>query len=126
MTGHQAYLILIQFIISIVAVLHLGFMALEMYYWNRPLGLKVFRHSQKDADTSFTLAKNQGLYNGLLAMGLLWSLIHPHPLLRLQLASFFLSCVGIAGIFGAITVHQRIFWIQAFPAIVGLILLSNY
>ena len=108
-------------IISLVALFHLAFLLLEMFLWTKPLGLKVFRQSMKDAKTSAALAANQGLYNGFLAAGLIWSLMAQ----RTDLKVFFLTCVVIAGIFGAASVNRRIFFIQALPALLGLALALN-
>jgi putative membrane protein len=107
-------------IVVLVAVEHLWFLVLEMFLWTRPLGLKTFRNTEEKARLSATLAANQGLYNGFLAAGLLWGLFHPDPRVALQITLFFLGCVVVAGVFGAITVSRRIFWIQAVPALVGL------
>ena len=104
-------------------VLHIFFMVLEMFFWTRPLGLKIFRQKLEKAQESAVLAKNQGLYNGFLAAGLFWALVHPQAEFAEQLKVFFLGCVIAAGIFGAITVNKRIFFIQAAPAILALILL---
>jgi putative membrane protein len=103
---------------AVVAFLHLYFLVLEMFLWTKPLGRKVFRLSEADAATTRTLAMNQGLYNGFLAAGLVWSLMP--GALSFPLRVFFLSCVIAAGIVGAATVNRRIFWVQAFPAVVAL------
>jgi putative membrane protein len=103
---------------AIVALLHLYFLVLESFLWTHPLGRKTFRLSEADAATTRTLAMNQGLYNGFLAAGLVWSLV-PGPM-SFPLRVFFLGCVILAGIVGAATVNRRIFWVQAFPAILGL------
>ncbi len=110
-----------QVLAAFVAFEHFGFMVLEGYFWNKPLGLKVFRRSQADADSSFALAKNQGLYNGFLAAGLVWGLMS-EPALGVPVRLFFLGCVGGAGIGGAITVSPRIFAVQGVPALLGFAL----
>jgi putative membrane protein len=107
-------------IVVLVAVEHVWFLVLEMFLWTRPIGRKTFRNTEERARQSATLAANQGLYNGFLAAGLLWGLLHPDPRVAAQIATFFLGCVVVAGVFGAITVSRRIFWIQALPALVGL------
>ncbi len=104
-----------------VALLHLYFLILEMFFWTKPLGLKVFGQSLDTAKASQVLAANQGLYNGFLAAGLLWSLLHPVAETALQLQVFFLSCVVVAGIYGAYSVSKKILWVQAMPAVVGLV-----
>lgn len=107
-------------LIFLVALLHLYFLVLEMFFWTRPLGLKTFRMTIQKANDTAVLAANQGLYNGFLAAGLFWSIIHPDPSFSKQLAFFFLSCVVIAAIYGAISVHRRILLIQGAPAILAL------
>jgi putative membrane protein len=111
--------ILLKILLVLVAVLHLWFLTLEMFFWRKPLGLKIFRMSQQKADDSAVLATNQGLYNGFLAAGLIWGLISGAFAIRL----FFLSCVVMAGTFGALTVNRRIFFIQALPALLALLVL---
>jgi len=109
---------LANILIGIVALLHLGFLYLEMFLWDKPTGRRVFRTTEEVARQSKTLAANQGLYNGFLAAGLVWSFFDGGPA-----KIFFLSCVIVAGIFGALTVSKRIFYVQALPAIVALVLL---
>ena len=104
---------------ALVAALHLYFLALEMFLWRRPLGRRVFGTTEAEAESTATLAANQGLYNGFLAAGLVWSLLAP-PALRSPLATFFTACVIVAGIFGAITVNRRILFVQALPAALAL------
>jgi putative membrane protein len=107
-------------IVVLVALEHVWFLVLEMFLWTRPIGLETFRNTEEKARQSATLAANQGLYNGFLAAGLVWGVIHPDPRIGRQITEFFLGCVVVAGVFGAITVSRRIFWIQALPALVGL------
>ena len=109
-------------VVAIVMIEHVWFLVLEMFLWTRPLGLKTFRNTPEFARQSAALAANQGLYNGFLAAGLLWGLCHPVPEVGLQIKIFFLACVAVAGIGGAITVSRRIFFIQAVPALTGLAL----
>jgi putative membrane protein len=111
---------LLTAIVVLVAVEHLWFLLLEMFLWTRPIGLKTFRNTEEKARQSATLAANQGLYNGFLAVGLLWGAFHPDPGVARQITVFLLGCVVVAGVFGAMTVSRRIFWIQALPALVGL------
>lgn len=103
-----------------VAILHVAFMALEMFFWNRLIGHKIFGLKPDFADKTRTMAANQGLYNGFLAAGLIWSLLARQYAFNLQV--FFLGCVIIAGIFGGITTHRLIIWIQALPGVIALIL----
>ena len=94
-----------------------------MFLWTKPLGLKTFRNSPEKAADSAVLAANQGLYNGFLAAGLIWGLLHSAPGFALQIKVFFLLCVIVAGIYGAATVSRRILLVQAAPAAIALILL---
>ena len=103
---------------GIVAILHFGFLYLEMFLWDKPRGMKSFRMTEEFAKQSKTLAMNQGLYNGFLAAGLIWGIFAGDAV-----KIFFLSCVIIAGIFGAFTVSKRIFYMQAVPAILALVVL---
>nr|WP_146910602.1 DUF1304 domain-containing protein [Arenimonas daejeonensis] len=99
---------------AFVALLHLGFlMVLEMFFWTRPLGRKVFRLDPQVARDSARLAMNQGLYNGFLAAGLAWGLWLGDK----GICLFFLGCVVVAGLFGAATVKRSILYVQALPAI---------
>lgn len=109
-------------LVAFVAGLHVFFLILEMFLWTRPLGRRVFRQSVESARASATLAANQGLYNGFLAAGLIWSLLAPDPAIAYQLKLFFLSCVAVAGIYGAFTVSRRILYVQGAPALAGLAL----
>ena len=109
---------------GVVAFLHLGFLALEMFLWQTPFGLKTFRMDATKAEMTASLARNQGLYNGFLAAGLVWAIVHPDLGVQAQLLRFFLICVIVAGSYGAATVNKRIFVLQAVPAILALILAS--
>ena len=113
---------LAQFAVALVALLHLAFMTLEMVFWDKPLGLRVFGHNPAAAAVTRVLAANQGLYNGFLAAGLLWGLVHASAGADIQV--FFLLCVLIAGLFGAATVSRVILWVQALPAALALALLA--
>lgn len=108
--------ILAQILIALVALLHAYFLMLEMFLWTRPLGMKVFRLTPEKAQATRALAANQGLYNGFLAAGLVWALLAA----RVDVALFFLACVIVAGVYGAVTVNRRIFYIQAVPAAVAM------
>ena len=108
-------------LVALVALLHLWFLVLEMFLWDKPLGLKTFRQTPEAAATSKVLAANQGLYNGFLAAGLLWGLW-----LRgagFDIKVFFLGCVIVAGAYGAATVGRKILFVQALPAAIALALL---
>jgi putative membrane protein len=110
-------------LVALVAALHVYFLILEMFLWTKPLGLKTFRNSPERAADSAVLAANQGLYNGFLAAGLLWGLIHANPAFAFQIKTFFLACVIVAGVYGALTVSRRILFVQAAPAAIALVLL---
>lgn len=103
-------------LIGLVALLHFGFMILEMVLWDKPIGLKIFRNSADKAQITKTLALNQGLYNGFLVAGLAWSLLINNE----TNAIFFLCCVVVAGIVGAMSVSRTIIYVQALPAILAL------
>jgi putative membrane protein len=104
--------------VGVVAALHLWFFALESYFWDKPLGLRTFGMTPDKAAITKSLAMNQGLYNGFLAAGLLWSLAAGDGA-----KIFFLSCVFVAGVFGALTASRKILWVQAVPAAIALALL---
>jgi len=109
-------------IIALVAFEHIYFMILEMFYWTKPKGLKTFGLTKEKAENSKVLAANQGLYNGFLAAGLIWGIIDTDHFFSISI--FFLSCVAIAGIYGAYsTKNKRLFYIQALPAIIALVLI---
>jgi len=111
--------------VIIIALLHVYFCLLEMVFWQKPLGMKVFKLDADFAHRSAMLAANQGLYNLFLSAGLIWSLFADMAF-AFQLQCFFLSCVLIAGIYGGITVNKRIFFVQGVPAaiVLGLLLIS--
>ena len=107
-----------EILLAVVALQHLGFLVLEMFLWDKPLGMKVFRLTPERAAASKALAANQGLYNGFLAAGLVWALALGAD--GRHIAVFFLNCVLVAGVFGAATVSKRILYVQALPAAIGL------
>jgi putative membrane protein len=107
---------------ALVAALHVWFMVLEMFFWTRPLGQRVFGHSPQSAASSAKLAANQGLYNGFLATGIVYGLVLGGPS-GAVLLGFSLACVVVAGLFGALTVSRRILWVQAAPALAALVAL---
>jgi len=104
-------------LIAFVAIEHLGILILEMFFWNHPIGQRIFGMTPEVAAASEILARNQGLYNGFLAAGLFWGLISDRRSVQL----FFLTCVVTAGIFGGLTAKTSINLTQALPA--GLALL---
>lgn len=114
-----------EVLIGLVAILHVYFLILEMFLWDKPYGLKIFGLTPEFAAASKALAANQGLYNGFLAAGLLWSLWLGASGESFKI--FFLSCVIVAGVFGAVTVNRKIFFVQALPAVIALgVVLLNY
>jgi len=108
-------------LIAIVALLHIYFLVLEIFLWDKPFGRKTFGLSAEYAKQSKTLAANQGLYNGFLAAGLIWGLMLGEAGISIKI--FFLSCVVIAGIYGGLTVGKKILLIQALPAAIALVLI---
>jgi putative membrane protein len=106
-------------VIAVIAILHVGFLVLEMFLWNHAFGRKTFKMTPEYSQASASLAANQGLYNGFLAAGLIWGLISGEFSVKL----FFLICALIAGIFGGLTAKRSILYIQALPALIGLIML---
>ena len=107
-------------LVGIVALLHLYFLVLEMFLWTKPAGRRAFGTTGEFAEASKALAANQGLYNGFLAAGLLWALSRGAEGYALKV--FFLTCIIIAGVFGALTASRKILYVQALPAAVALVL----
>lgn len=113
-----------KIIIGFVAFIHLYILWLEMFVWTTR-GRKVFKTIPPDQfEKTKVMAANQGLYNGFLAFGLIWSLCISDDVWSKNVAIFFFSCVLIAGIYGAVTVSKRIFYVQGIPAILGLLSLA--
>ena len=102
---------------GIVALLHVGFLMLEMFFWDHPVGRKRFGMTPEYSKASATLAANQGLYNGFLAAGLVWGLLSGDFSIKI----FFLVCVVIAGIYGGFTAKRSILYIQALPGLLALL-----
>lgn len=107
-------------LITTVALLHTYFLILEMFLWTKPKGLKTFRMTPEHAKTTAVLAANQGLYNGFLAAGLIWSILTTDLEMSRQLAVFFLGCVIVAALYGGYSVSRKILFIQGFPAVLAL------
>ena len=108
-------------VVLLVLLLHLYILVLEMFLWEKPVGLRAFKLTPEFARASKALAANQGLYNGFLAAGLGWGLglgASGGPV-----KVFFLGCVLVAGVYGSLTASRKILFIQALPAAVGLLLL---
>ena len=102
---------------GLVALSHLGILVLEMFFWDHPLGRRIFGMTPEVSASSAVLAANQGLYNGFLAAGLLWALWAD----RGDLKIFFLACVVVAGLFGGMTAKTSILFTQALPAAIALV-----
>lgn len=109
-----------QVFVGLVAVLHLFFLVLESFLWQTPFGLKFFKTTQQQADETAVLAKNQGLYNGFLAAGLIWTFFMTDPAQMFSTRVFFLVCVVVAGVVGAITAKASILFVQGLPAAIAL------
>jgi putative membrane protein len=109
--------ILATILVLLVAAEHLGILVLEMFYWDHPVGREIFAMTPEQSAASAVLAKNQGLYNGFLAAGLVWGLVSK----RFDVKCFFLVCVIVAGVFGAATAKGSILITQAMPAALALL-----
>lgn len=109
-------------LIAAIALLHIYILVLEMFLWEKPAGLRAFRNSPEKAAATRVLAANQGLYNGFLAAGLAWGLWLGDAGLHIKI--FFLLCIAIAGIYGALTAARKIIFIQTVPAVIALGLLA--
>jgi putative membrane protein len=110
-----------KILVALVAIEHVYILYLEMFLWTTPTGMKSFGTTQDFANASKALAANQGLYNGFLAAGLAWGVVHPNPLFGHQIMEFFLVCVIIAAIYGGLTAKRTILYIQGAPALIALI-----
>jgi putative membrane protein len=104
-------------LVAVVALGHVGFLVLEMFLWNDPVGYRIFGTTPEFAAQSAVLAANQGLYNGFLAAGLVWGLIAG----RRDLKIFFLACVIVAGVYGGLTAKMSILYVQALPGLLALL-----
>lgn len=115
-------ILLAKIITALVSLLHLYFLWLEMFAWTTK-AKKVFKKFPRDLfEPTKSMAANQGLYNGFLAAGLIWSLLISDPTWQIYIAMFFLGCVIVAGVFGALTVSKKIFFVQALPALLAFLL----
>ncbi|MCX7176285.1 MAG: DUF1304 domain-containing protein [Proteobacteria bacterium] len=115
--------IITNLIIVLIALLHVYFLVLEMFLWDKPAGLRAFGQTQEAATASKVLAANQGLYNGFLAAGLFWGLSLGTGGTAIKV--FFLCCILIAGLYGAATASRKILFVQAIPAAIGLALVLS-
>ena len=105
-------------LVGLVAAIHVYILVLEMFLWDKPYGRHVFGNTAEFASASKVLAANQGLYNGFLAAGLIWGLMLGASGRPVQL--FFLGCVLVAGLYGAMSVGMKILFVQAVPAALGI------
>ena len=114
--------ILKMVLVGLVALEHLYILWMEMFAWET-VGKQTFKGALAPEmfTPTKTMAANQGLYNGFLAAGLIWSLLITDPVWKQNVAIFFLGCVIIAGIYGAATASRRIFFVQALPAIIAVV-----
>lgn len=109
-----------KIIVGGIAILHLYILWLEMFAWTTT-GKKVFKTFPKDLfEPTKAMAANQGLYNGFLAAGLIWSLVISDEIWSKNIALFFLSCIFVAGLYGAYSASKRILFVQALPAVLGI------
>lgn len=112
-------MMLANVVVLLVALLHVYILVLEMFLWDKPAGRRAFGMSREQAAATKVLAANQGLYNGFLAAGLLWGL--SQGVAGFEVKVFFLACVLIAGLYGALTASRKILYVQALPALLGLV-----
>jgi putative membrane protein len=116
--------IITEIFIALIALIHCYILWLEMFAWETR-GKVVFKNALKPElfTPTKSLAANQGLYNGFLAAGLVWSLLISDPIWQTNIATFFLACVAIAGMYGALTADKKILFVQTIPATIALIFL---
>jgi len=119
-TQEDSVQIVANVLIALVAIIHFYILVLEMFLWDTPRGQKAFNLTPEFAKETKTLAANQGLYNGFLGAGLVYALIAPDPT-SFHFAVFFLLCVLVAGVYGAITATRKILFVQVVPSVIALI-----
>ncbi|ANS76226.1 hypothetical protein AWM70_17920 [Paenibacillus yonginensis] len=107
-------------LVALVAVEHIYIFVLEMFLWTTPRGMKTFGTTKEVAEASKSLAANQGLYNGFLAAGLFWGMLHPDAAIGRQIEIFFLICVIVAAVYGGATAKRSILLVQGLPAVLAL------
>ncbi len=108
-------------LVALVALEHVYFMVLEMFLWNTPYGRKTFQLTEERAALTADLAKNQGLYNGFLAAGLVYGLVATSTAEGYHVKIFFCSCVLVAGVYGAATASKKILFVQGLPGLAALV-----
>lgn len=104
-------------LVALVALIHTGFLVLEMFFWNHPIGQQIFNMTPEVSASSAVLAANQGLYNGFLVAGLIWGLVSG----RRDVKVFFLACVIVAGVYGGLTAKTTILYSQALPGALAML-----
>lgn len=115
--------LLVTILVALIALFHLYILYFEMFAWETR-GRKVFTQFPKELfGQTKVMAANQGLYNGFLAAGLIWSLFIKDELWQSNVALFFLACVAVAGLYGAFTASKKILYVQGIPAIVAIVLI---
>lgn len=114
-------MLILSILVGLIALEHLFFLYMEMFAWTT-LGKRTFRSLDPALfEPTKVLAANQGLYNGFLSAGLIWSILISDPVWKFNVSMFFLSCVAAAGVYGAVSASRRIFFVQALPAIVAMV-----
>lgn len=108
---------------GVIAALHVYILVLEMFLFRRAVRVFGVPRELREQPLVRVMLQNQGIYNGFLAAGLIWGLLHPDPVLSLQLKLFFCGCVAVAGLVGAATAQIRILFVQTIPAALAIILL---
>lgn len=108
-------------LVAVVAIEHVYILILEMFMWNKPRAMRIFGTTKQFADETKSLAANQGLYNGFLAVGLIWGLIYPDPVTGRQIQSFFLICVLVAAVYGGLSAKRSILFTQGLPALIAFV-----
>jgi putative membrane protein len=108
-------------LVGLVAVEHIYILYMEMFAWTTPRVQRTFGTTPAFAQETRALAANQGLYNGFLAAGLIWGLLHPDPAVGTQVQLFFLGCVLVAALFGGLTAKRSILLVQGGPALLALV-----
>ncbi len=114
--------IVANFFIALIALEHFYILIVQMFMWTAPRGRKMFRMTSEKAEITRVMAANQGLYNGILVAGLVWSLVQRDPMFAFQLKLFFVGAVITAGLYGGLTVSRRIVMVQGLPAIIAFVL----
>ncbi|MEO8606315.1 MAG: DUF1304 domain-containing protein [Chloroflexota bacterium] len=110
-----------KILVAVVALEHVYILYMEMFLWTTPAVMKNFGTTPEVAQSSKALAANQGLYNGFLAAGLAWGILHPEAAFGHQIQIFFLVCVIVAAIYGGMTAKRSILLVQGLPALIALI-----